>query len=80
MPKPMKGEVGEARLLTNPAPALVNIVKGAGRVLGAGKNPLEYLDKLLQTVEINRVEEPLESSPNIRYYRKDYNLSNLLCS
>lgn len=42
-----------------------------------GQDPLQYLDKLLETVEINHVEEPLEKSSNIRYYRKDYNPSIL---
>jgi hypothetical protein len=39
--------------------------------------PFEYFDELLETVEINGVEEELAYSPNIRYYRKDFNRSIL---
>lgn len=41
------------------------------------KNPKDYFDKLTEEIEINGVKESTPHSPNIRYYRKDYNPSIL---
>lgn len=42
------------------------------REVELGQDPKQYFDQLLETVEINNKVEPLDISPNVRYFRKDY--------